>query len=120
MNISLDHKRIQADQDSQLATSFIVERFEVPSDLSKITIILGQPFSEVESLLVYDSCYNLRVENHGIKTEKRISVSVDELDASLGAIPGALPEGEWILVFQLDEDATDLNKWYCDYRIIGQ
>ena len=86
MNISLDHKRIQADQDSQLATSFIVER----------------------------------VENHGIKTEKRISVSVDELDASLGAIPGALPEGEWILVFQLDEDATDLNKWYCDYTIVGQ
>lgn len=120
MNISLEHKRLQADKDSQLVTSFIVERFEVPSGLSKITMELGEPFSEIESLLVYDSGYNLRVEIREIQTEKRITICEDELETTMGSISGPIPEGDWVLVFQLDEEGTDLEEWYCDFQVLGQ
>lgn len=84
-------------------SSFIIERFVVPQKLDGLLLSITTPYDNINLVLVYDSRYNLRVETSQIYEERIIKIHEKELYTSSGAKFGQIPEGEWIIAFEVDD-----------------
>lgn len=84
------------------ASSFIIERVEIPAELSAIAVNLRVPKNMVKLVLIYDSHYNLRAEISNINSPTEIMIAKDRAHTSLGAKSGSLPDGEWIIAFEIN------------------
>ncbi|MGO4929349.1 hypothetical protein ACTQ5J_12230 [Fundicoccus sp. Sow4_F4] len=116
--MQLSEKEIEIDAHESAATSFIIERFEVPDLLSSLMFRLDVPEHPIDIVLIYDSQYNLRAELTGITAKKRFIISEDEMLASSGTKVGAIAVGEWIMALQIAGKPHDKN-WACRYSIEG-
>ena len=116
--MQLSEKEIEIIAHKSAATSFVIERFEVPDQLSSLMFRLDVPEHPIDIVLIYDSHYNLRAELTGITAKKRFIISEDEMIASSGTKKGAIPAGEWIMALQIAGKPQDKN-WACRYSIEG-
>lgn len=116
--MQLQQKKIEIGTSQLRAASFLIERFEVPADLSSLVIKLAVPEYPIDVLLVYDSAFNLRAEFRSICNKTRFVISQDEMLTSKGAKHGRIHSGEWIIAIQLDESLIQ-DIWGCQYTIEG-
>lgn len=116
--IDIEHKRIIVNDIYEPAASFIIERFNLPSQMDKLTIEISNYDNDyvIEAIMAYDSENNLRVDLQGVGHGRRIVLSPKEIECSSGAKAGNLPEGEWILVFKLALPIP-AREWICEYLI---
>ncbi|MGF3077012.1 hypothetical protein ACQV2X_00745 [Facklamia sp. P12945] len=116
--MQLVNKRLTIKDYEDPSASFIIERLELPATISylvfEFNIYLGD--YAIDSLMAYDSHYNLRIDIQNVCQGRRIILSIDELESSSGTRPGILPSGEWILVFKL-ADPIPKCEWLFEYSI---
>ena len=91
--MQLSEKEIEIVAHETVATSFVIERFDVPEQLSSLMFRLDVSDHPIDIALIYDSQYNLRAELTGISSKKRFIISEDEMIASKGTKVGTIPEG---------------------------
>lgn len=89
-------------RDYTKSSSFIIERFVVPDNLEGVLLSINMTYDHINLVLVYDSCYNLRAETTQMHEERLIKIHEKELNTSSDAKHGLIPEGEWIIAFEID------------------
>ena len=82
---------------------FMIERFNVPKEMSGILLSISIPYEYVKLVLVYDSCYNLRAEATQLHEGRVVRIHQKEIYTSSDAKHGRIHEGEWIIAFKLDK-----------------
>lgn len=82
---------------------FMIERFNVPKEMSGILLSISIPYEYVKLVLVYDSCYNLRAEATLFHEGRVVRIHQKEIYTGSDAKHGQIHEGEWIIAFKLDK-----------------
>ena len=116
--MQLSEKEIEIVAHETVATSFVIERFDVPEQLSSLMFRLDVSDHPIDIALIYDSQYNLRADLTGISSKKRFIISEDEMIASNGTKVGTIPAGEWLMALQIAGKPQDKH-WACRYTIEG-
>lgn len=102
------------------ASSFVIDRVEVPADLTSLRLTFSLPQDMVKLLLIYDSHYNLRAEINDIDYQADVRISTESKHTSLGAKSGPLPDGEWIIAFEIDhKQETEDTAPHCHFIVQG-
>ncbi|MCR8969762.1 hypothetical protein [Facklamia sp. 7083-14-GEN3] len=116
--MQLISKRLRIKDYEDPAASFIIERIEVPATIGHLVFEFNtfQQGYEIDSIMAYDSQYNLRIDIQNVCQGRRIILSIDEIESSSGTRSGILPSGEWILVFKL-ADPLPKCEWVIEYTI---
>lgn len=99
--MQLSEKEIGIIVHETVAASFIIERFDVPEQLSSLMFRLDVSDHPIDSALIYDSQYNLWAELIGITSKKRYIISEAEVNVSNGTKVGIIPAGEWLMAPQI-------------------
>lgn len=116
--MQLMQKQIQVNTTPLQPASFLIERFEVPAELTSLVFKLEVPEFPIEVMLVYDSMFNLRAEYRDMCSKTRFVISQEEMLSSEGTKCGHIHQGEWIIALQLAH--PNMGKpWHCTYTIEG-
>ncbi|TLQ41852.1 hypothetical protein FEZ33_04005 [Ruoffia tabacinasalis] len=86
------------------ASSFIIERFVVPENQDGLMLSFQMAYDYINLILVYDSNYNLRAETTQIHERRVIKIHEQDLYTSNEAKAGLIPEGEWIIAFEINNE----------------
>lgn len=116
--MQLSERKIEIVARDSTASSFIIEHFEVPKQLSSLMFRLDVPDHPIDIVLIYDSQYNLRAELSGVSAKKRFVISEDEMIASRGTKVGQIPSGEWMMALQI-ADVVPATHWVARYTVEG-
>lgn len=115
----LEEKKITIPEKSHVkSSSFIIERINIPEDLIHLNINITVPENYIKLVLIYDSNYNLRAEISNIHRKKEINIHEDEALTSIGAKPGPIPAGEWIIAFEA-EPQSEVSSRTCILTVLG-
>lgn len=76
-------------------------------------------YDYINLILVYDSNYNLRVETTQIHERRVIKIHEKDRYTSNEAKAGLIPEGEWIIAFEINnEELPDVDS-LCTIEVTG-
>ncbi|MGX7108708.1 hypothetical protein [Facklamia miroungae] len=121
MALQLVSKRLNIKEPNDPAASFVIERLLVPDAIEQISFAFI-PYQEayvIDSFIVYDSNYNVRVDIQNICGSRKIILSRDKLASSTGTRVGPIPAGEWIVVFKLALPKPNW-EWLIEYEVQAQ
>lgn len=100
MNIMKSHRAVNPGAFN--ASSFIIERFKVPEGVSTLLVDIHCKEGRVESLLIYDSSYTMRVDHKRITDSVRITLAAVKEATSHSALAGPIDSGEWFLAMEFN------------------
>lgn len=111
-------KIIPLDMARQKPTTFIIDRFTVPSDLIGLQIQLKSQNGNIACAFIYDADDVLRAELNALSAEKQIIIHEETLKTSGMAKPGPIPGGEWMIALEVNHREFE-EKGQMSYTVVG-
>ncbi|AXY26440.1 hypothetical protein CL176_10790 [Suicoccus acidiformans] len=100
-------------------SNFLIERFIVPGNLDGLTLNISLPEGQcvIALILIYDCEYMLRAEYQDVEANRKFVIHEDERISSINTRSGPIPEGEWIIAFEVQNDLSQEQSF--TYQIQG-